>query len=512
MINKLINKVKVKNSFSLKRYLLVTGYQLLVTRHWSRLFLLLLITSHLSLVTAFCAFEQIGAGARPIGMASAFTAISDDAHAIYYNPSGLAQVRRSELTAGYGKLFVGLEDKSNLGSGFVGVVQPLRQGRLGSVGVGWLSLSLDGAYREDLVSFAYGKEVMFNGMFLGGSMKVMKRSFGSDAYTQIDPLFIKQGQDTTDFAFDLGVMYRPSASYSFGFMAKDVNQPDVGLAGGENLPLEIRGGFGYYQSHLVVDGEVSKRDKDVNVSIGFEKYLFKVVGLRGGLSVGSRNRREVATGMSYRGEHFGLDYAFIFPLAGVESTSGSHRFGIVMKFGKAPEKARWEFEEEDERIVEKLLEEKSAKISTLERELESLREQNRSGKLETTWVRQKIEKLEEKLRVQGTKELETMKNRLFESKIESEKMKKKVQEMEERIKRLTEPRKVVVPETPKPEVTTPPMPPQTYVVQDGETLQTIAKKIYEDESKWVEIYEMNMDRVERGGTVRAGQILLLPQK
>ena len=52
------------------------------------------------------AFEQIGAGARAIGMASAFTAISDDVHAVYYNPAGLPQVRRPEFTAGYGKLFL----------------------------------------------------------------------------------------------------------------------------------------------------------------------------------------------------------------------------------------------------------------------------------------------------------------------------------------------------------------------------------------------------------------------
>src|SRR4051812_44588105 len=98
-------------------------------RIWS---LGLLLLASKSLV--FGAFEQIGAGARTVGMATAFTAISDDSHAIYYNPSGLGQVHRGEFSAGYGKLLMGLKDNSNIGSGFVGVAQPLKQGAWGTAG------------------------------------------------------------------------------------------------------------------------------------------------------------------------------------------------------------------------------------------------------------------------------------------------------------------------------------------------------------------------------------------
>jgi len=468
------------------------------------------LTTFFSLPLSFAAFEQIGAGARPIGMASAFTAISDDAHAIYYNPAGLAQIRRGELTAGYGKLYAGLKDNSNLGSGFVGVVQSLKQGKWGSAGIGWLNLNLEGAYREDLISFAYGKETILDGLFVGGNTKVLKRTFASDLYTQMDPLFTKSGYNSTNFAVDLGFLYRPSANYSWGLMIKDFNQPNVGLGEEERVPLEIRGGFGYHQRQLVFDGEISRKGKDINISIGVEKYLFKVAGLRAGFSGGSRNKREIATGMSYKGDYFGVDYAFVFPLSGIESTAGSHRFGIVVKFGKKAEKSRWEFEEE-EIVVERLLEEKSAQISAMEKELENLRDQNRSGRLESTWVRTQIQKLEEKLRVQETKELEEMKSRLFESKIETEKMKRKVKELEDRIQRLAVPK-------PKPEVISPPAVPEspaiprTYVVQEGETLESIARKFYGDASLWTEIYDLNSDRMERGGTVRPGQVLLMPQR
>lgn len=45
-------------------------------------------------------FQVTAQGARAMGMGSAFTAVADDASAIYYNPAGLAFLRKSELIAG----------------------------------------------------------------------------------------------------------------------------------------------------------------------------------------------------------------------------------------------------------------------------------------------------------------------------------------------------------------------------------------------------------------------------
>ncbi|MFP4466746.1 MAG: hypothetical protein ACLFP1_06825 [Candidatus Goldiibacteriota bacterium] len=45
----------------------------------------------------FDKFNPFGAGTRAIGMGEAFSSIADDAAAIYYNPSGLAQLNHNEL-------------------------------------------------------------------------------------------------------------------------------------------------------------------------------------------------------------------------------------------------------------------------------------------------------------------------------------------------------------------------------------------------------------------------------
>src|SRR5262252_10345012 len=44
-------------------------------------------------------FNRTGSGARAAGMANAFVAVSDDGTAASWNPAGLAQLRKPELSA-----------------------------------------------------------------------------------------------------------------------------------------------------------------------------------------------------------------------------------------------------------------------------------------------------------------------------------------------------------------------------------------------------------------------------
>src|SRR5438552_4125808 len=50
-------------------------------------------------------FLNYGAGARALGMGGAFYAVADDATAAYWNPAGLPQVQRKELTMMNATLF-----------------------------------------------------------------------------------------------------------------------------------------------------------------------------------------------------------------------------------------------------------------------------------------------------------------------------------------------------------------------------------------------------------------------
>lgn len=73
-------------------------------------FLTILCVFFLSIATAYGQSEvfflghQFGVGSRAMSMGGAFTAVSDDYTATYWNPAGLAQIRRMELLGGMSHL------------------------------------------------------------------------------------------------------------------------------------------------------------------------------------------------------------------------------------------------------------------------------------------------------------------------------------------------------------------------------------------------------------------------
>jgi len=71
-------------------------------------------------------FLKIGVGARAIGMGDAFAAVSDDALALYWNPAGLALLKKYALTMTHTEWFAGLSHD------FVGVVVPLGENAFGA--------------------------------------------------------------------------------------------------------------------------------------------------------------------------------------------------------------------------------------------------------------------------------------------------------------------------------------------------------------------------------------------
>jgi nucleoid-associated protein YgaU len=51
-----------------------------------------------------------------------------------------------------------------------------------------------------------------------------------------------------------------------------------------------------------------------------------------------------------------------------------------------------------------------------------------------------------------------------------------------------------------------------YKVKEGDTLLSLANQYYGDYNRWRDIYILNQDRLGRGGTLRAGQMLVMPSR
>ena len=77
-----------------------------------------------------CEFLSIGSGARASGLSGAFVAVADDSTAAYWNPAGLCQIKKRELTLMHASRFARLAtfDSISYAQGFP----------IGTVGINWI--------------------------------------------------------------------------------------------------------------------------------------------------------------------------------------------------------------------------------------------------------------------------------------------------------------------------------------------------------------------------------------
>jgi tetratricopeptide (TPR) repeat protein len=312
---------------------------------------------------ARAAFEDTGAGARAPGMGNAFTAMADDLYAIYYNPAGLALLERPELSAAYSRLFMGLSDNSNISNSFVGYAQPLQNGRNGTLGAAWNSLTLNGSlYREDSYYLSYGRRLLLResgSELLGGvSVKYLAHSFGTFpeatnavGYNNglqlegVDPNMAKSSKGAYDA--DIGFIYRFPQRLQLGLAVLHVMNPDVGFSGPDKVPMSERVGAAWKSLWMSLSAEVQQQANpaggtDRDFILGAERYFPTLTmgqfGLRGSLGYGSRDFEQVTLGLSYRVNKLQLDYAFLMPLGTVQGTAGTQRVSLTWHFGApAPE-------------------------------------------------------------------------------------------------------------------------------------------------------------------------------
>jgi tetratricopeptide (TPR) repeat protein len=65
---------------------------------------------------------------------------------------------------------------------------------------------------------------------------------------------------------------------------------------------------------------------------------------------------------------------------------------------------------------------------------------------------------------------------------------------------------------PRPDPPLPPDPARTYAVRPGDTLSTIAAAVYGDRRAWERIYEANRDQLAQPGSLKPGQVLVIPKQ
>lgn len=171
---------------------------------------------------SFAEFNKFeGAGARSLGMGGAFTAISDDASSLYYNPAGLVRIKERE------EMYMYSSKLNKLTYQYVGFVWKntgfsyLSQG--GKLTKADNQLGKDAS--ESIYGISYAKKI--NGKFsCGGSLKIL--------------YYDNERHPDSGFGFDIGMLYTPEIAedLSFGLIARNLGAK----INDEKIDPEIRGG------------------------------------------------------------------------------------------------------------------------------------------------------------------------------------------------------------------------------------------------------------------------------
>ena len=276
------------------------------------------------------AFLKIDAASRATAMGGAFVGVADDVNSVFWNPAGLTQMEKRELTAMYNSWFAGINYASGAYS------QPLGKNAAFAASLVYLQSEIearsDDTEDPDRNFNAYSLAVGLSGSYalipevfsLGGTVKAISQDFDVD--------------DSTGAAADLGCLIR-MGDIGLGASIQNIKLHTSVEDG--SLPLGIRVGGAYqFSKGSVIAGEFSKLGAgDPSYHIGLEKWIREILAIRVGYCIGtSDNPKEgLSAGLGLKAYgtkplealSFQFDYAYVPDRDGLGDT---HRVSLMTRF------------------------------------------------------------------------------------------------------------------------------------------------------------------------------------
>ncbi|MFH1502064.1 MAG: hypothetical protein ABIG03_03360 [Candidatus Eisenbacteria bacterium] len=266
-------------------------------------------------------FDNLILSPRARAMGGAFVAVSDDETAIFTNPAGLAQ----QQNVGFYGSYVDLYGYDFLDLASFAATMPTNKGTF-AVGGRLMSVQYKGVDLETEYSIALGHgftvmEDVHSSLSFGYALSLYGLSFDAESVGGED-----LGSAST-FGVDIGVMGTLRGRTSFGFFAKNVNNPKLGDPDAEDLPQWFTAGVSYSPYGGVhTNLEMQKQDsEELRTCFGLELEITDYVTLRGGLQ-NQPNRLSVGFGTHW--EALRVDYSF----TSHATLPGSHHFGLGVAF------------------------------------------------------------------------------------------------------------------------------------------------------------------------------------
>ncbi|MBI4677009.1 MAG: PorV/PorQ family protein [Elusimicrobia bacterium] len=181
--------------------------------------------------TAAAGFLNLGVGGRAMGMGEAYTAVADEAHALYWNPAGLALTPRQELV---------FTHATYLGSGFYDYAASVYRVGRGGLAAGVQHMSY-GTVEETDASGSVTGQVSPRELTaaLGMAYAISPVAFGVSA-KYVRSRLVRKAETA---AVDLGLMLRLHSRLRFGVAARNIGGDLKYDEERFRLPLSVRAGL-----------------------------------------------------------------------------------------------------------------------------------------------------------------------------------------------------------------------------------------------------------------------------
>ncbi len=245
------------------------------------------------------AFDPVVTGARANGMGGAFTAVADDPTATYWNPAGLAGVKRPSIVFSH----CDIETLGLLSHDYLVYAQPFVFDNV--IAIGWTRLGTTANvtflnYSENTITIAYQQPITSR-ISAGLNMKIYQVQYSSAA---------------GGFGIDLGGRYQVLPEIAVAFIYENLNEPRIEWLTGalDKLPSNLRLGLaGYPVPDVVIALDVDRLlETHPQFHGGVEYWFFsKMLALRAGVTHWPReNKFMPSAGLSFRLAFLELAYAY----------------------------------------------------------------------------------------------------------------------------------------------------------------------------------------------------------
>ena len=421
-------------------------------------------------------FNDILPGARPMSM-GAFTAVADDANAMFWNPGGLAGTDFTATSLSMGRMF------SPIGPlGFVAGTYsrpfPLREAS--DVGAGFLSLSEAGGASKDAFILHYSEAVPLPQFYLtrplkaGVNAKIISTKGGA------------KGAKST-LGVDAGAVAETNFGLKGGIALLDLTQ-EIGLP----QPTLAFGLAQTWQDWITFAADMRARKGLAQFYPGVEMSFYQgLLKARMGKGVPLHGVSQVALGAGVNFAPVIVDFAMSVPWNGIIRSGGACQMSVQYRFDAPPFYGRF-------------VGSAARQAEDLKSELMQLDDRRRTLDAQVTAAQASKDSVDGQLRsMEGRARVLQEELRSLEIKVDEKRY-----ELHAPEKPAPPPAPKLVPKAAAPKHSLAPYP-RNHRVAAGETLRSIASQEYGDPSLWELIYQSNPDKIDRG-LPREGEVLLIP--